>query len=114
VVEEVSILVRYPASMTYPNASFAIASAVRPSVLDDVGSDVAEAREISALSPVAPDTYTAEPFGIVVPVVFLTRKRTTCALVAAVAPVIAAWSMVTVMAVVPLAEIGDVPTTPVT
>jgi hypothetical protein len=114
VVAEVSISVRYPASMTYPNASFAIASAVRPSVLDDDGSEVAEAREISALSPVAPDTYTAEPFGIVVPVVFLTRNRTTCALVAAVAPVIAAWSMVTVMAVVPLAEIGDVPTTPVT
>ena len=91
-----------------------IACWVSPRVFDDNGSEVAEAREISALSPVAPDTNTAEPFGIVVPVVFLTRNRTTCALMAAVAPVIAAWSIATVIAVVPLADTGDVPTTDVT
>jgi len=115
VVAEVSMSVRYPASTTYPNASVAIDSEVIPSVLDEVVSDVAEAREMSALSPVAPETYTAEPFGIVVPVVFFTRNLTTCVLVAAVAPVIADWSMLTVD--VPDAvttDAGEVPITALT
>ncbi len=83
--------------------------------MDEVVSDVAEAREMSALSPVAPETYTADPFGIVVPVVFFTRNRTTCALVAAVAPVIADWSMLIVD--VPDAvttDAGEVPITALT
>jgi hypothetical protein len=61
----------------------------------------------------APVAETSVPLRIVEAVLFRTRYTVACADEAFPA-VIADWSMPTVIAVVPVAEIGDVPTTPVT
>ena len=82
VADDVSMFESCPFSITYPKALFVIVLAAMPSVFDDVGSALAEARPISALVPSAPVTYTACPLVIVLPDEFFTYVRSVVAVTA--------------------------------